>query len=78
MARHTIKIHFVSNMYLIIKTFSVAAILFLPPTVIASMYGMNFRFMPELQWVFGYPLSIVLMIMAAVLPYFYFKRRGWL
>lgn len=62
----------------IIKIFSVMAVVFLPPTLIASMYGMNFRFMPELQWAFGYPLSIVLMIMAAVLPYFYFKRRGWL
>jgi len=62
----------------IIKIFSVAAVVFLPPTLIASMYGMNFRFMPELGWVYGYPLSIVLMIMAAVLPYLYFKRRGWL
>ena len=62
----------------IIKIFSVAAVVFLPPTLIASMYGMNFKFMPELQWVFGYPMSIVFMIMAAVLPYWYFKRRGWL
>lgn len=62
----------------IIKIFSVAAVVFLPPTLIASIYGMNFRFIPELQWVFGYPLSLVLMIMAAVLPYLYFKRRGWL
>ena len=62
----------------IIKIFSVAAVVFLPPTLIASIYGMNFQFMPELSWWFGYPLAIVLMIVAAVLPYLYFKRRGWL
>ena len=52
--------------------------MFLPPTLIASIYGMNFHFMPELAWWFGYPLAIALMILAAVLPYLYFKRRGWL
>jgi magnesium transporter len=62
----------------IIKIFSVAAVVFLPPTLIASIYGMNFHFMPELSWWFGYPLAIALMILAAVLPYLYFKRRGWL
>lgn len=62
----------------IIKIFSVMSVLFLPPTLIASMYGMNFQFMPELAWSFGYPLSIVLMVIAGILPYLYFKRRGWL
>jgi magnesium transporter len=62
----------------IIKIFSVAAVVFLPPTLIASIYGMNFRHMPELDWWFAYPLAIVLMVLAAVLPYLYFKRRGWL
>jgi magnesium transporter len=62
----------------IIKIFSVAAVVFLPPTLIASIYGMNFHFMPELSLWFGYPLAIALMILAAVLPYLYFKRRGWL
>jgi magnesium transporter len=62
----------------IIKIFSVAAVVFLPPTLIASVYGMNFKHIPELQWMFGYPMSIGLMVMAAVLPYWYFKRRGWL
>jgi magnesium transporter len=62
----------------IIKIFSVAAVVFLPPTLVASIYGMNFQFMPELSWWFGYPLAIVLMILAAALPYLYFKRRGWL
>lgn len=62
----------------IIKIFSVAAVVFLPPTLVASIYGMNFEAMPELQWAFGYPAALVLMVLAAVLPYLYFKRRGWL
>lgn len=62
----------------IIKIFSVAAVVFLPPTLIASIYGMNFRFMPELSSPWGYPLSLALMILSAFLPYWYFKRRGWL
>jgi len=62
----------------IIKIFSVAAVAFLPPTLIASIYGMNFRFMPELDWPYGYPLAVGLMLASAVAPYLYFKRRGWL
>jgi magnesium transporter len=62
----------------IIKIFSVAAVVFMPPTLIASIYGMNFRFMPELNWSPGYPLALGLMIVSAILPYWYFKRRGWL
>ena len=62
----------------IIKIFSVAAVVFLPPTLVASVYGMNFHNMPELDWLFGYPFAIVLMILFAVLPYLYFKRKGWL
>jgi len=62
----------------IIKLFSVAAVVFLPPTLIASIYGMNFKHMPELDWTVGYPLAIVLMVFAAVLPYVYFRRKGWL
>ncbi|WP_341703005.1 magnesium transporter CorA family protein [Ferrovibrio sp.] len=62
----------------IIKIFSVAATVFLPPTLIASIYGMNFQHMPELDWSFGYPLAIGLMIASAVLPYWFFKRKGWL
>jgi magnesium transporter len=62
----------------IIKIFSVAAVVFLPPTLIASIYGMNFHHMPELDWWFSYPLALALMVLAAILPYFYFKRRGWL
>ena len=62
----------------IIKIVSVAAVVFLPPTLIASIYGMNFHFMPELDWPVGYPLALLLMVLSAVLPYWYFKRRGWL
>jgi magnesium transporter len=62
----------------IIKIFSVAAVIFLPPTLIASVYGMNFDHMPELKWLFGYPYALGLMVFSAIFPYFYFKRRGWL
>jgi magnesium transporter len=62
----------------IIKIFSIAAVVFLPPTLIASIYGMNFHFLPELNWPFGYPLSLLLMIAAGIAPYLYFKRKGWL
>lgn len=62
----------------IIKIFSVAAVVFLPPTLIASIYGMNFDTMPELEWPYGYPFALGLMLVSAVLPYLLFKRRGWL
>jgi magnesium transporter len=62
----------------VIKIMSVAAIVLLPPTLFASIWGMNFKYMPELDEVWGYPLSIVVMIISAILPYVYFKRRGWL
>jgi magnesium transporter len=62
----------------IIKIFSIAAVVFLPPTMIASIYGMNFEVMPELGWDFGYPFAIGLMILSGVAPYAYFKRKGWL
>jgi len=62
----------------IIKIFSVAAVVFMPPTLVASIYGMNFKNMPELEWTFGYPLAIVIMLAAAVLPYLIFKWKRWL
>lgn len=61
----------------IIKTFSIAAVVFLPPTLVASAYGMNFKFMPELDWLLGYPWAIGLMILSGLAPYWYFKRKGW-
>lgn len=62
----------------IIKIFSVAAVMFLPPTLVASIYGMNFQFIPELSWRGGYPFAIALMILSALIPFLYFKRRKWL
>ena len=62
----------------IIKIFSVAAVVLMPPTLIASIYGMNFKHMPELAEPYAYPIVLVVMIMAAILPYVYFKWRKWL
>ncbi len=62
----------------IIKIFSVAAVVFLPPTLVASIYGMNFDFMPELDWEYGYAWALGLMVLAAVVPYLWFKKKGWL
>ncbi len=62
----------------IIKIFSIAAVVFLPPTMIASIYGMNFRLMPELEWQLGYPWALGLMVLSGIAPYIFFKRKGWL
>lgn len=62
----------------IIKIFSIAAVVFLPPTLIASIYGMNFGFMPELKWLLGYPWALGLMVLSGIAPYWYFKKKGWL
>lgn len=62
----------------IIKTFSIAAVVFLPPTVVASIYGMNFDIMPELHWEYGYLWALFIMLLAGVAPYWYFKRKDWL
>ena len=62
----------------IIKIFSVAAVVFLPPTLVASIYGMNFQHMPELKWELGYLWALGLMAGSALLPYYFFKRKGWL
>ena len=62
----------------IIKIFSVVAVVFMPPTLVASIYGMNFRHMPELDWLLGYPWAIGLMVASALLPLLYFRGRGWL
>ncbi|WP_310474697.1 magnesium transporter CorA family protein [Sandarakinorhabdus sp.] len=60
------------------KIFSVASLVFLPPTLVAGVYGMNFDHMPELEWVLGYPMAMGIMLAAAVLPYAIFRWRGWL
>ena len=62
----------------IIKIFSIAAVVLMPPTLVASIYGMNFKHMPELEWEYGYPLAVVLMLIAAALPYVFFKWKNWL
>jgi len=67
------------NQNKIIKIFSVASVAFLPPTLIASIYGMNFhKWFPELDWTYGYPFAIGMMIASAIAPLWYFRRRGWL
>lgn len=62
----------------IIKIFSVAAVMFLPPTLVASIYGMNFKHIPELNWLLGYPMALALIAISAWLPYRYFKKKKWL
>ncbi|HVY43016.1 MAG TPA: magnesium transporter CorA family protein [Hyphomicrobiaceae bacterium] len=62
----------------IIKIFSVLAVALMPPTLVGTIYGMNFKHMPELDWIGGYPMALVLMVISAMLPFYYFRRRGWL
>src|SRR5207247_4803168 len=62
----------------IIKIFSVAAVVLMPPTLVASIYGMNFKNIPELEWAHGYYVALVLMLVVAVLPYVLFKWKKWL
>ena len=62
----------------IIKIFSVAAVTFLPPTLIASIYGMNFKLLPELEWRYGYLYALGLMAASVAAPFLYFRRKGWL
>ncbi|WP_374410995.1 magnesium/cobalt transporter CorA [Hydrogenophaga sp.] len=66
------------NQNKIIKIFSVASVALLPPTLIASLYGMNFQYMPELSQKWGYPYALGLMVLSAVVPMLYFRKRGWL
>jgi len=66
------------NQNKIIKIFSVASVALLPPTLIASIYGMNFRFMPEVDWAYGYPFALGLMVASVAAPFLYFRRKGWL
>jgi magnesium transporter len=62
----------------IIKIFSIASVVFLPPTLVASIYGMNFHVMPELDWHLGYPMAILGMLLSAIIPFFFFRWKGWL
>jgi len=63
---------------LIIKMFSIATVLILPMTLVSGIYGMNFEHMPELQWQLGYPFAIFLMLLSAMVSFFYFRKKGWL
>ena len=60
------------------RAFSIAALLFLPPTLIAGVYGMNFDILPELHWALGYPFALGLMLLSVVIALIWIKRRGWL
>ena len=62
----------------IIKLFTVATVAMMPPTLIGTIYGMNFEVMPELKWEYGYPLVVVVMIVSTILPVIAFKKKGWL
>jgi magnesium transporter len=62
----------------IIKIFSIASVCLMPPTLVASIYGMNFKFMPELEFAAGYPIALGLMVITAIIPFIYFRRKGWL
>jgi magnesium transporter len=62
----------------IIKLFSVVSVMMMPPTLIASIYGMNFKHMPELAHVWGYPVAVAGMVVSAIIPFFYFRAKGWL
>jgi magnesium transporter len=66
------------NQNKIIKIFSVASVALLPPTLIASIYGMNFEFMPELKWGLGYPFALGIMVASIIAPFWFFRRKGWL
>ena len=66
------------NQNKIVKIFSVASVALLPPTLIASVYGMNFKSFPELDWTYGYPFSLTLMLVSVVVPFWVFRRKGWL
>jgi len=66
------------NQNKIIKIFSVASVALLPPTLIASIYGMNFKHMPELDQTWGYPFAIAVMVASVAAPFIYFRRKGWL
>ncbi len=62
----------------VMKIFTLMSVIFLPPTLIAAIYGMNFHYMPELNWKFGYPFALILMVLSAITPLYIFKKKGWL
>jgi magnesium transporter len=63
---------------MIVKVFTIASAVLMPPTLIASIYGMNLKYMPETQWDYGYPLILFIMFISAVIPLYFFNKKGWL
>jgi magnesium transporter len=61
-----------------VRVFSLLAVTLMPPTLVGAIYGMNFKHVPELDWIWGYPMALGLMVLAALLPYLYFRRKGWI
>lgn len=81
------RLDYLQNMFLnhlsmeqnkVIKIFTVMSVIFLPPTLIASIYGMNFKYLPELEWRFGYFIALGLIVLSAILPIYVFRKKGWL
>ena len=62
----------------IVKTLTVASVVGIPPVLVAGIYGMNFRVMPELSWSLGYPMALVFIVVSAIIPLVWFKKRGWM
>ena len=66
------------NQNKIVRLFSVSSVALLPPVLVASIYGMNFEYMPELKWALGYPFALMLMALSVLIPFWVFYRKGWL
>jgi magnesium transporter len=62
----------------IVKTLTIASVVGIPPVLVAGIYGMNFHYMPELGWLLGYPMALGLIVVSAIVPIFWFKKRGWM
>ncbi len=62
----------------IVKTLTIASVVGIPPVLVAGIYGMNFHYMPELGWLLGYPMALGLILVSAIVPIFWFKKRGWM
>jgi magnesium transporter len=62
----------------IVKTLTIASVVGIPPVLVAGIYGMNFRVMPELRWTLGYPMALALIVVSGLVPLWFFKRRGWM
>ena len=59
------------------KILTIASVAGIPPVLVAGIYGMNFKFMPELSWTWGYPFGLAMIALSTIIPLIWFKRRGW-